>query len=133
MKRTTCTCQKCPYQTKYRYVSDGYVLEAKSEFLSDYSDCVTQCEVELKRFHGSKVEKVCVVCPDAFDEEWVRVLPHYQCIVKASPTYIFEKGIDWVKYALAENEQKSPYVGSQPLSIPFPAGYATYENIFFRL
>ena len=130
---TTCTCQKCPCQTKYQYISDGYVLEAKSEFPTDYSDSVPQCEVELKRFHGSKVEKVCVVCPDAFDEEWVRVLPHYQCIVKASQIYCFENGIDWVKYALAENEQKSPHVGSQPLSIPFPASYAAYENIFFRL
>ena len=136
MKSTTCTCRKCPYQTEYQYVNDGYILEAKSEFPSDYVATVPQSEVELKRFHGSKVEKVCVVCPDVFGLEWVRVLPHHQCIVTASPrdkTGYFEEAIDWVKYAIAENEQKPPDVGSQPLSVAFPAGYAAYQNIFFRL
>ena len=65
-------------------MSDGYVLEAKSEFPSGYVATFPQSEVELKRFHGSKLEKVCVVCPDVFGLEWVRVLPHHQLIVTTS-------------------------------------------------
>ena len=134
MKSTTCTCRKCPYQIEYQYVSDGYVLKAKLEFPSDYVATVPQSEVELKRFHGSKIEKVCVVCPDVFGLELVRVLPHHQLIVTASLSYKTGlDAIDWVKYAIAENEQKPPDIGSQPLSVAFPAGYAAYQNIFFRL
>ena len=60
--------------------------------------------------------KVCVVCPDVFGLEWVRVLPHHQLIVTTSLSYKTGlDAIDWVKYAIAENEQKPPDVGSQPL------------------
>ena len=52
MKSATCTCL---YQTEYQYVNDGYVLEAKSQLPSDYVATVPQSEVELKRFHGSKI------------------------------------------------------------------------------
>ena len=98
VKSTTCTCQKCPYQTEYQYVSDEYVLKAKSEFPSDYVATVPQSEVELKRFHGSKIEKVCMVYLDVFGLELVRVLPQQQCIVTASPrskTSYYEEAIDW--------------------------------------
>ena len=124
------------YQTEYQYVSDGYVLEGKSEFPSDYVATVPQSEVELIRFHGSKVEKVCVVYPDVFGLEWVRVLPRHQLIITASPrskTGYYQEAIDWVKYAIAENEKEPPDVGSQPLSVAFPAGYAAYQNTFLRL
>ena len=66
----------------------------------------------------AKYEKVCVVYPDVFGLEWVRVLPDQQLIVTSSLSYKtgYEDAIDWVKYTIAENEQKPPNVGSQLLT-----------------
>ena len=47
--------------------------------------------------------------------------------------HCFATMITVVKYVIADNEQKQPDVGSQPLLVAFPAGYAAYRNTFFRL
>ena len=121
---------------KTMYVGNGYVVEVvyakerpvpsgwgHSGYFPPHEEVA---QTLLGRFNDRKIEKVCEISPDSFNGRWFHVSPHHQCIVTVSRSHITidgsqRKPTKCLKQSITVKE--SLHTTSQPLLLPFPAGY----------
>lgn len=69
----------------------------------------------LGRINGRNIEKVCEVAPDVCKSEWLRYLPHHQCVVAVVSNTSADGSMLWLKWSIPLQLKSHP---SQLLSIP---------------
>ena len=126
------------YQAPCRtlYVGNGYIVEivyAKEHLIPGgwnhsgyFAPRREVTQVLLERFNGAKIEKVCDISPDFSNGRWFHVSAHHQCIVTVSRSCITVDGSQRDTKCSKQSftpAPKSLHATSQPLSLPFPAGY----------
>ena len=118
------------------YVGNGYVVEVvyakerpvpggwgHSGYFPPHEEVA---QTLLGRFNDRKIEKVCEISSASFNGRWFCVSPHHQCIVTVSRSHSTidgsqRKPTKCLKQSITVKE--SLHTTSQPLLLPFPAGY----------